>query len=378
MVQNIDEYDPDDEFRRELPQHLITDEILTRLPVKSLLRFKSVSKLWYATISSCEFSWSHLERYMMTGGYVSAQCILASFYPNDENLARFLESYGVQEDERGDRVYIFGSVDALDEESDTVRAMYFHMVGSSNGLACFADRDYSCFRIWNPCTDECHTVEDSPLTGYDRAEMQICTGFGYVWSEDNYKIVVAALRKHSDDLIFVYSLRANEWKQKSCSLSELGGYKLSAYGIEGRGVLVNEKLHWVEETTEHAPSEDVFIVVFGLDDEEFETVLGPSDLLQLTYVTWKFQLCEIDGFLGIHSTIMPDWVWILVDSEWVDYSVPIEDLLQNSWLLIIFGFIRDGSFDWMYYKFDMEIYQDAMFYVETLESPLSILRKECR
>jgi hypothetical protein len=37
-----------------IPQDLV-DEILTRLPVESLLRFKAVSKLWHATISDPSF-----------------------------------------------------------------------------------------------------------------------------------------------------------------------------------------------------------------------------------------------------------------------------------------------------------------------------------
>ena len=45
----------------ELPQEIITN-ILSRLPIKSLLQFKSVSKLWLSLISNPQFVELHLKQ----------------------------------------------------------------------------------------------------------------------------------------------------------------------------------------------------------------------------------------------------------------------------------------------------------------------------
>ncbi|ESQ45536.1 hypothetical protein EUTSA_v10011073mg [Eutrema salsugineum] len=46
----------------ELLPYVLVEDILQRLPVKSLLRFISVSRLWNSTIKSQYFASKHLSR----------------------------------------------------------------------------------------------------------------------------------------------------------------------------------------------------------------------------------------------------------------------------------------------------------------------------
>lgn len=143
---------------------------------------------------------------------------------------------------------------------------------------------------------------------------------------------------------------------------------------EGRGVLVNERLHWIEDTTGHVYTEDVFISVFNLEEEEeeeFGKLLGLSQLLRMGLPTTKYQLCAINGLLGVNSMDRFDnMVWILIESEWDDYYfLHNEDACRSSFL---FFFIFHQDIGLSYYLFDKETYEDAICYMLCGEPPVTL------
>jgi len=64
-------------FLRELSVELVT-EVLVRLPVKSLVRFRCVCKAWCSRITSPDFASLHLDRYQnhddQSPSYLGATC----------------------------------------------------------------------------------------------------------------------------------------------------------------------------------------------------------------------------------------------------------------------------------------------------------------
>ncbi|XP_071940049.1 F-box/kelch-repeat protein At3g23880-like [Coffea arabica] len=136
----------------------VLEDILTRLPVKSVLRFRCVSKSWFALISSQHAALS------------SAITATAETTPtNIDHPMRF---------DRGSMPYI---------------------VGSCNGLV--------CLKI---------------------PRKQLCYGFGYDESNDDYKIVAISLVKVSDAMgkkirVEVYSLKTDSWRRIEVTLSETFG-----------------------------------------------------------------------------------------------------------------------------------------------------------
>lgn len=108
-----------------LPSEFVT-EILLRLPVKSLLQFRSVSKSWLNLISSSEFIKFHLD---------------LSANNKDNSHHRLMYNHNFKE----------GSLKSLLYESDVIEAPHdlnypmkdhqrpFQIVGSANGLICLIE-----------------------------------------------------------------------------------------------------------------------------------------------------------------------------------------------------------------------------------------------
>ena len=110
----------------DLPEELIRREILTRLPVRSVLRFKSVSKSWLSLFSEPRFIKQHLTH-------------STTQIPNDDFLVAI----------RKTKVVIlsrYKEIVALDSKH------ILDVVGSVRGLVCLTGRNM--LSLWNPATNQ--------------------------------------------------------------------------------------------------------------------------------------------------------------------------------------------------------------------------------
>ncbi|KAF3646912.1 putative early light-induced protein, chloroplastic-like [Capsicum annuum] len=122
-----------------LPTELVT-EILARLTVKSLLKFKCVSKSWRALISSPEFVKTHLIVCAHQRVVLTEVRDLYSFH----DVQYILKDYSLNTLRN----------DPVTEALDLYYPMYnpqqkVCVVGSINGLICLAIKDKD-FVLWNP------------------------------------------------------------------------------------------------------------------------------------------------------------------------------------------------------------------------------------
>ncbi|XP_016454950.1 F-box/kelch-repeat protein At3g23880-like [Nicotiana tabacum] len=210
----------------EIPIELIT-EILSRLPVKSLLRFRCVSKSWLCLISSPEFAYTHLNIAANSKEYTQHSVILKSCPPDFKLKNCSLSSL----------LY-----DSVTEAFDLGYPMkkpwgYVRIVGSVNGLVCLViERKY--FLLWNPSIRKFKKLPD-PRGGY-----YIMYGFGYDELHDDYKVVVISDRLSYNGLdhvgVRIYSLKSNSWR----NIRERWSGKLPSMW----GAFLNGKLHWTALT----------------------------------------------------------------------------------------------------------------------------------
>ncbi|PHT57845.1 hypothetical protein CQW23_00208 [Capsicum baccatum] len=188
-------------------------EILSRLPVKSILKFRCVSKSWLALISSPEFIKMHVR---ISGKKEDTQHILICNNPyfGDKSICK----------ECPVRSLFYDSVaEVFDVNYPTGKAGDNRViVGSCNGLVFLYH--YSKYRVlWNPTT---RMYKNLPHFRYRRWGKFPIYGFGYGYGNDelhdDYK-VVGIFDKYTD---------------------EGGVDKVEEMSLNDSGLFVNGKLHW--------------------------------------------------------------------------------------------------------------------------------------
>lgn len=228
---------------RTLPQEIIR-EILLKLPVKSLLRFKSVSKGLLSLISSSEFVKAHLRTSTKNNAFIHDKILFGSKTFDDMELYTYSIHSMIESSVFADPVYPlidenlqFANVwfDCSDIEPDEMT----YLVGSCNGLVCVSFSS-NILILWNPTTSKSKMLPDSG-TVLDFEYYGISYAFGYDELHDDYK-VVEFLGFVCDDTgvyttqVKVYSMRTDSWKYLS---NWPGG---DTFG--GSGKFLNGAIHW--------------------------------------------------------------------------------------------------------------------------------------
>lgn len=218
------------------------EEILINLPVKSVLRFKCVSKAWRCLVSSNDFVKAHLKK--STNHKLIYSCYDSNY------LNRFRAHYRLtticlksllesNDDEEEDYSTI---ITASDYQYPTgIKPSSIGFVGSCNGLILIAI-DYAALLVWNPSTRQ---VKNIPLPSFPPLNfppillrLGLVHGFGYDHSTDDYKVVclLNSVFYGYPGRTKIYSLRDNSWK-------DIENFKTGLYS--GRNPkLLNGKLHW--------------------------------------------------------------------------------------------------------------------------------------
>ncbi|XP_049350192.1 F-box/kelch-repeat protein At3g23880-like [Solanum verrucosum] len=220
-----------------LPEELVT-EILSRLPVKSLLKFMCVSKSWLALISSPEFVKTHLSLNANNNEYTCHKVMMfertAYTFRDCSVSSLFNNSF---RDCSVSSLFNNSSIRANNLDYPRQVPCCFNMVGSVNGLICLVSQLKEFF-LWNPSIrkykklSDCKTKTNFVYSVY---------GFGYDEFHDDYKVVVIFIIGRDDFSLQIevkeYSLKIDSWRMvDNCP---------SITPLQQSGMFVNGKLHWV-------------------------------------------------------------------------------------------------------------------------------------
>ncbi|KAK3416950.1 hypothetical protein EUGRSUZ_H02694 [Eucalyptus grandis] len=221
-------------------------DILSRLPVKSLMRFKCVSKRWRSLISDPHFAKLHLQRLILEN-ITPSQKIIKS------NPLQTIDYEALDSDEVKNHVLV--------ESHDLGKDEPWGLAGSCHGLVSLAVDDG--FLVYNPTTKESRKLPGSDLL----AEHEFFHGFGYSSTTDDYKIVQGAFFKANDGskecVLEIFLLRSGSWRRVPSK---------DVPKLDGAGIYLNGSVHWIVNRGIGSRTEQA-IIPFGLATETFEEAI---------------------------------------------------------------------------------------------------------
>lgn len=298
-----------------IPMDIVND-IFLRLPAKTLVRCRTLSKPCYHLINDPDFIESHLHRVLQSGDHLM---IL---------LRGALRLYTVD-------------LDSLDSVSDVEHPMKrggpTEVFGSSNGLIGLSNSPTD-LAVFNPSTRQIHRLPPSSIDLPDGSSTRgyVFYGFGYDSVSDDYKVVrMVQFKIDSDDElgcsfpyeVKVFSLKKNSWKRvESVSTSSIRLLFYFYYHLlyrRGYGVLAGNSLHWV---LPRRPGLIAFnlIVRFDLALEEFGIVRFPETVANGN-VDIQMDISVLDGCLCLMCNY---------DQEYVDVWMMKEYNVRSSWIKV--------------------------------------------
>ncbi|XP_057459217.1 F-box/kelch-repeat protein At3g23880-like [Lotus japonicus] len=348
-----------------LPQELVL-EIMLRLPVRSLVRFKCVCKSWLSLISDPEFGKSHFDlaaapthRLLQTYSTGSQIISLAFEESLTDNSAIVHLEFPPTPPQRDPR-YTIIHVPHLSKHG-------LQPVGYCRGIMLLANR-HSDFVIWNPSTGIHRQISlsynelDPSLpnyTKYSNSEgvfvLNILHGFGYDESTDDYLLVLirqsysckyiakmfSAVVKNLHPRIQVFSLKTNA----PSFIYDLDFKYEAAFNT---GLFLNQSLHWlVESKASGLP----LVIAFDLIDRSLSEIPLSLDCAVL-YLSEAYRdrchLMVLGGCLSLHyygRRDVADEIWVMkeykVSSSWMKSSFVLPRNIKNRVSPICFT--KDGA-----------------------------------
>ncbi|XP_058721861.1 F-box/kelch-repeat protein At3g23880-like [Vicia villosa] len=239
-----------------LPFDLVV-EILCRLPVKFLLQFRSVCKLWNSLISDPKFAQKHLS--------LSTTHRINSVYYSITLRKYIFESYSLNS------IFstIYTNVTQLEYPPNGFDVNYhpncaYSIVGSCNGILCLALFDQICIvLVWNPSIRK---FKELPNLVKPKVRCFTSYGFGYDLVNDVYKAVVVFRYSGVKTEVKVHTLGTNFWKS-------VERFPFGCVPCSRSGTFVSGTINWLAFKDE---TDESFIVSFDLGTESYQEILQPN------------------------------------------------------------------------------------------------------
>ncbi|XP_059650158.1 F-box/kelch-repeat protein At3g23880-like [Cornus florida] len=252
----------------------LTVNILSRLPIKSLVQLKCVSKSWLNLFTDPYLAKMHFNR--SHNRKLVSSCTIAkpSRFSNTPIVVFSLDTDESKLTLHIDSPLPFG----------TKSIRFF---GSCDGLILFSTFPSNTLYLLNPSTRELNKIPSSPF----RNRETVSYGFGYDASARDYKIVeLSWSSERNKSNVSVYALKINYWR-----IVHDFPYTIK---FRNRGKLFNGALHWLTYDDDNMSK----IVAFHLANDKFQDFFLPD------YETPPHSIEVVKGCLCIITVTRELWV----------------------------------------------------------------------
>ncbi|XP_050229497.1 F-box protein CPR1-like [Mercurialis annua] len=236
--------------------------IFTFLPLKSLMRFKCLSKSFRSLIDSPQFANSRQYDLNIHRKLIVADHHLDGFiYIIDLDTSPLTTPLNIRCRQKP----------TVKTPDDFIPINHGGLFGSCNGVvAMYNEQGIS---LWNTSNNR---FKSFPLWIVDI----VFDGFGYDSVSDDYKVVMLTKLFSEDFLrVMVYSVKTNSLRRiQDLHIPEPNIYR---YNYEYSGVLVGSFLHWIAHPRDESTAYHNFILAFDLRDETFRQVPQPRDMIDV-------------------------------------------------------------------------------------------------
>ncbi|KAK8332281.1 hypothetical protein V6Z12_A10G129500 [Gossypium hirsutum] len=258
--------------------------ILSKLPVKSLARFKSLNKLYCSLINDPHFINAHFKNHIVVHGDL---CLILSCIEHQNlNNTNKIHFFTIKDNEH-----------AMIEYSITVSFDTYHILPSCNGLICFYGL-HGSVHVCNPTTK---TIVNLPNIDDDLQSFQSC-GFGFDGINGTYKVI----KFFDPHKIEIFTTVNGSWNKIRYTYSPCFGFQHHQPPVFANGVDIwmfkgNEE-HWVKLGTIVHRSEPIDTTrPVGIKANKKEILLhgfikGLGHLSCYNMETGGFRPINIEGF----------------------------------------------------------------------------------
>ncbi|CAL5391037.1 unnamed protein product [Camellia sinensis] len=315
-------------------------EILARLPVKSLLQFRSVCKSWNSLIANPSFITAHLNR--TKSNTTLPQLLIIKYTSHIQNQEHCISC-------SDDQTFCDEFVDLENPFHRSGKS--FKIVGSCNGLLCLSDYDGSgCALLWNPSIRRFLTLPESGYSISD-SNLRFVFGFGFDHRCNDYKVLkIGYLNDFKTGgsvlcKVELYTLSTHSWRPV-CVVD----FKFEFF-INTSSAFVNGAVHWVAFDPAKKRGSAILIVAFDMGNEVFReislpnyqtngrlhtstavAVLGES----LAVIDFESDLVPTDLICNFHIWVMEEYG--VIESWTKRYTVIGQHIFSN-----VLGFRRNGD-----------------------------------